>query len=175
MGVVQFMNYSRPVQFIVHVSALNESLQRLNEKVSKLKTQSDLHDEVFNLDYLSTSTLLYNKIEVYRETFNKIWSAHESLNRCFGFSILVITLNALMTAAFSFYFSILSLSKNITVAFIIDPSLHMLHILCLFILMIHTCETSNALVSSLKSLHWLSLWTPIMLSGSELKSTFESN
>lgn len=79
MGVVQFMNYLQAVQFIAHVSALNERLQLLDEKVLKLKARSDLHDVRFSLDYRSTSSVLYETIEVYlyRKTVSNIWKSHE--------------------------------------------------------------------------------------------------
>lgn len=146
MGVVQFMNYLRTFQFIAHVSELNKHLQHLDGKVLKLKAKSEQHDEKINLDYLSTSTVLYESIEIYREAFSKIWRLHESLNRCFGLSILVITLNALMSSAFNLYLSILTHSKNITVGFISGPALHSFHITILFFFLVHTCQNSDALV-----------------------------
>lgn len=146
-NVVQFMNYLRPVQFIAHVSILNERLQLLDDKFLKLKAHSDQDNLRLKFDYLSTSTRLYNTIEVYRKTFSVIWKLHKSLNHCFGLSIMVITLNALMSISFTLYFSISSISKNITVQFIVTTSLHTFHISFLFIVMIITCETSNELVS----------------------------
>lgn len=150
MGIVQFLNYMRPLQFIAHVSMLNERLRMLDDKILKIKSHPEKHDGKLNFDCFSTSTILFETIEVYRETFGRIWKLHESLSYCFGLSILVITLNALMSAAFSLYFSILSHSNNITIDFIAEPSLHTFHISILFVIMIYTCETSGAIVSSLK-------------------------
>lgn len=147
MGIVQFMNYLRLFQFVAHVSALNENLQCLCYEVRETKTDSDSNDVQFHTDYLSTSTALYDKIEDYRKLFGRIWKLHVLINQCFGFSILVITLNILLSIAFSLYLSVLSHSKNITVEFIVEPSLSSFHIIILFIFMINTCEKSDALVN----------------------------
>lgn len=150
MGIVQFLNYMRPLQFIVHVSMLNERLRMLDDKIQKIKSHPEKHDGKLSFDCFSTSTLLYETIEVYRETFGRIWKLHETLSYCFGLSILVITLNALISTAISLYYSILSNSKVITIDFIANPSLHTFHISILFVIMIYTCETSAAIVSIMK-------------------------
>jgi 7tm Chemosensory receptor len=150
MGIVQFANYLRPIQFIAHVCIINERLSVLDEKIIKMKHQSEGATEnierKLSFDYLSTSTQLYDAIEAYREAFGRIWSLHVSVNRCFGFSILMITLNALLSTAFTLYYSILSHANNITIDFVAQPSTHTLHIAVLFIVMIYTCEESDAAV-----------------------------
>jgi hypothetical protein len=68
--IVQFTNYLRPMQFITLISILNERLKLLDDKFVKIKTQSDIHDdESFNFSHRSSSTLMFDKIEVYRENF----------------------------------------------------------------------------------------------------------
>ena len=143
VNVVQFMNYLRPVQFIAHVSILNERLQLLDNKFLKLKAHSDQDNLRLKFDYISASTRLYDTIEVYRETFSRIWKLHKSLNHCFGLSILVIIFNALTSITFTLYFNISSSSENVTVQFIATPTLHTFHIFFLLIVMIFTCESSN--------------------------------
>lgn len=150
MGIVQFINYLRPIQFISHVCILNERLSMLDEKIIKIEKSSSeattMIERKLNFDCLSTSTQLYDTIEAYREAFGRVWSLHVSLNRCFGFSILVITLNGLLSTAFTLYYSILSHAKNITIDFIAAPSTHTLHLAVLFIVMIYICEESDATV-----------------------------
>jgi 7tm Chemosensory receptor len=132
---------------MAHVCILNELLVALDEKIVKLDNRSETTIErKLNFDYISTSTQLYDTIESYREAFGRIWSLHVSINRCFGFSILMITLNALVSTAFTLYFNILSHVKNITIDFIAQPSTHMMHIAVLFVFMIYTCEQSDAAV-----------------------------
>lgn len=148
MGIVQFTNYLRPVQFIVHVSVLNERLKLLDDKIIKIMTRSDRkRDAKMKFDDLSTSSLIFDAIEVYREAYGRIWRLHESLSHCFGFSILVITLNAFLSAAITLYFSVVLLSQAITVDFITQPLIHIFHISILFVVMIYSCECSNALVT----------------------------
>lgn len=147
MGIVQFTNYLRLVVFLGHVSMLNERLKLLDEKIVKIKSQSQQHDGKLHFDYIATSTLTYDTMEVYRKTFGEIWKLHQLMCRSFGFSLLAITLNALTSAAISLYFSILSHSKNVTIDFVAEPSLHTFHIGILFVILVNTCETSNELVS----------------------------
>lgn len=147
MGIVQFTNYLRPMQFITLVSILNERLKLLDDKIVKIKIQSESHDGDFSFNHLSSSTLLFDKIEVFRETFTRIWKLHVSLNFCFGLSILVITGNAFLAAAFTLYFTILDNSKVITNEFIIQPMVHTFHIAVLFIIMVYTCNESHDIVS----------------------------
>lgn len=144
---MQFVNYLRPIQFSAHVLVLNECLDALDEKIIELDNQSTTIERKLNFDYLSTSTQVYDTIESYREAFGRIWSLHVSINRCFGFSILMITLNALLSSAFTLYFSILSHAKNITIDFVAQPSTHMMHIAVFFVFMVYTCEQSDAAVS----------------------------
>lgn len=147
MGFVQFSNYLRPVQFIVHVSIVNERLKILDEMVVRIKTQSEKHDARLTFDCLLSSNALFDEIEKYREIFGKIWKLHVSLSQCFGFSILVITFNAFVSAAFTLYFGVVPSNKIVNLDFFIIPSLHALHIAILFIVMVYTCEASDALVN----------------------------
>lgn len=149
MGIVQFTNYLRPMQLILLVSIVNEKLKLLDDKIVQIKNQSNSDDEKLNFNYSSTSTMLYDKIEVYRETFTKVWYLHVLINHCFGMSILVITLNALLSAAFTLYYAILDHSKAIefTSEIITQPMVHTCHIAFLFIVLVTTCDKSNEIVS----------------------------
>lgn len=149
-GIVQFTNYLRPMQFITLVSVLNERLKLLDDKIVKINIQSESHDGRFTFDHLTTSTRVFDKIEVYRETFTKIWKMHELLNCCFGMSILVIMMNACLSAAFTLYFTILDSSKMVTSEFITQPAIHTFHIAFLFVVLVHTCDTSNDIVSEME-------------------------
>lgn len=147
----------RPVQFIAHVSILNERLKLLDDKILKIKLHSEQHDG--KLNFHCQSTLLFETIEVYRETFGRIWKLHESLSYCFGSSILIIMLNALLSATYSLYFSILSYSNNLSIFFVAEPSLHTFHISILIVVMIYTCETSDTIVSDMKVDQFIN-WCP---------------
>lgn len=138
MCIVQIMNYHRPFLFILLISILNEQLQLLDQKIMKFASTTD--------DRSQTQTFIYETIEDYRKKIDKIWQLHELLNDCFGFSNLVITLNAMVCASTSLFFSILYHSKFITIEFIAQPSLHTFHIAILFVTMVYTCDTSNSLV-----------------------------
>lgn len=99
-----------------------------------------------NFDSASSSTVLYNTVEVYREVFGKIWQQHEALNDCFGLSILAITLKAFAGIALPLYINILTHSDNISNDSITHPTLHTFHITFMFFIMIYTCERSDAVV-----------------------------
>lgn len=148
MGIVQFINYLRPIQFIMHVSILNERLKTLDEKIIKLKIQSASRDRGLSFDFLSASTHLFVTIEECRDVFGRIWRLHQSLNFCFGFSLLTITLNAFLCSTFTIYFNILANAQNVTIDFITQPTLHTFHIAALFVVMVYTCETSGSLVKN---------------------------
>lgn len=145
MGIVQFTNYLRPVQYSVHVSTLNELLMLLDNRI--VITGAERQEGRVNFDNLSSSTELFETIEVYREVYGEIWKVHQSLNHCFGFSILVITMNAYISAAFTLYFSVLSHAEELTFDFIAQPALHTFHIAILFVVMVYNCECSNAMVN----------------------------
>lgn len=125
MCIVQIMNYHRPFLFIHLISILNEQLQLLDQTIMKFASTTD--------DRSQTQTFIYETIEDYRFS-----------NR--GFSNLVITLNAMVCASTSLFFSILYHSKFITIEFIAQPSLHTFHIGLLFVTMVYSCDTSNSLV-----------------------------
>lgn len=148
LGIVQFNNYLRAIQFVIHVSLLNDRLKVLDDKVIKIKVQSEGRDgRKFNFDCLSTSTELYESIELHRETFTRIWKLQTSLNECFGLSVLVITMNALFAATFTLYFNIITNSRNITPTFVTQPAIHVFHLAILFIVMVNSCEDSGVLVN----------------------------
>jgi hypothetical protein len=147
MGMVQFTNYLRPMQFILLVSIINEKLELLDDKIVTIKNQSDGDDEKLNFNYSSTSTMMYDKIEVYRGTFARVWNLHVLVNHCFGMSILVITLNAFLSAAFTLYYAILDHSKTVASDFITQPVIHTCHIAFLFVVLVTTCDRSNGIVS----------------------------
>jgi hypothetical protein len=77
---------------------------------------------------------------------------HVLVNHCFGMSILVITLNAFLSAAFTLYYAILDHSKTVVSDFITQPVIHTCHIAFLFVVLVTTCDRSNAIVSE----HWKS-------------------
>jgi hypothetical protein len=135
------------MQFITLVSILNERLKLLDDKIAKIKIQSDNDDAKFNFHYSSTSTMMFDKIEVYRETFVRIWKLQVLLNHCFGLSLLVITLNALLSAAFSLYYAILDHSKTVQTEFLTHPVIHTCHIAALFVILVDSCDKSNEIVS----------------------------
>ena len=147
MGIVQFTNYLRPMQFITLVNILNERLKLLDDKIVKIKNQSDCDDERINFNYTSTSTLIFDKIEVCRELYAKIWNLHVLLNHCFGMSLLVITLNAFLSAAFTLYYAILDHSKTVASDFLTQPLVHTCHIAVLFVVLVISCDKSNETVS----------------------------
>lgn len=151
MGIVQFSNYLRPIQFVMHVCEINDELQLLDDMIAEISARPENLIDRMKFDCLSSSTKLYDAIEVHRETFGKIWKLHQSLCHCFGFSILVITLNGFLSATFTFYFSILMDSRKnsniISTEFITKPLLHTTHIAILFVVMIYSCDMSDALVS----------------------------
>jgi 7tm Chemosensory receptor len=147
MGIVQFTNYLRPMQFITLVSILNERLKLLDDKIVKIKNQSDSDDEKFNFNYSSTSTMVFDKIEVYRETFAKVWKLHVLLNHCFGMSILVITLNAFLSVAFTLYYAILDHSTNVPMEILTQPMVHTCHIAAFFVVLVTSCDKCNDIVS----------------------------
>lgn len=144
VGIVQFTNYLRPLQFIVHVSLINERVELLADKIKEIEKKSEGQ---ISFDSTSSSTVLYNQIEVFREIFGRIWHQHKSLSDCFGFSMLVVTLNTFLGIAFTLYISILTKSKDISIEFVTHLPLHTFHIAIMFVGMIYTCERSDAVVS----------------------------
>lgn len=147
MGIVQFTNYLRLMQFVMHVSMLNEELELLSSIINKLSSPSENISDRMRFDCLSSSTKLFEDIEVLRHAYGMIWRVHQLLCRCFGLSLLVIIFNAFLSATCILYFSILINSRNITITSITQPLLHTLHIAVLFLITVNSCEASDALVS----------------------------
>jgi len=147
-ALIQLTNYLRPIQYIAYVFMINERLSILNQNMEKLKEsveKSRNDPEILSFIKINsmTSTNIFEAAENIRETFNHIWKLHQLINDCFGSSILIITVNAFFSAAFSIYFSATVNSGNISVALFQDPAIHSLHIAIIFIFLTNTCERSN--------------------------------
>lgn len=142
---MQFVNYLRPVQFVTHVCILNDRLKLLDEMIMKLRFLSEKPDAPFG-PVKSMKTRIYEMTEDYRSVFGKIWMQHRTLNDCFGFSLVSITLNTFLNITSAFYFSIRENAEKFSLEFITQPIFHTFHIIILFAITIKTCEKSDELV-----------------------------
>lgn len=149
IGIVQYINYLRPIQLIAHVGILNERLNHLDDKILKIVKQTKKYDEKYlNFEASLSSTVLFETIEVYREVYGRIWSMHETLSHCFGASIFIILLNGCLSGGITMYFSVVWSNHAIfSLENFTTPMLHSFHIISIFMILIQTCEESQNIVS----------------------------
>ena len=147
------MKYLRLIQFIVCVSIINERLEHLDNLIVSIKNKLAKTDGRPNIYLTSTNTQMYLTIENYRELYGKIWRLHVMVNEYFGLTILLNTISAFITGGYNIYITIIANARNMSLVALADPFQSMGHIFIVYIVIVHTCCTSDKLV--MKILIWI--------------------
>lgn len=140
------MKYLRLIHFIVCVSIINERLKHLDYLIVSMRSKLVENDDGSKMCLGSTNIQTYLTIEKYRELYGKIWQLHVMLNDYFGLTILLNTISAFMTGGYNIYSTIIANARNMSLAALADPFQSMGHIFIVYIVIVHTCCTSDKLV-----------------------------